>query len=79
MTNDIAIKIKNIMAIVFQISVESIHDDTSSETLKEWDSINHLNLIVALEEEFSMEFSEDEILIMLNVEAIKTVVLKNIK
>ena len=67
------------MAIVFQISVESIHDDTSSETLKEWDSINHLNLIVALEEEFSMEFSEDEILIMLNVEAIKTVVLKNIK
>ena len=48
------------MAIVFEVSVSEINDDTSSDTLLYWDSMRHLNLIITLEETFGVEFSEEE-------------------
>lgn len=55
-------KIKTIMSIVFNVSVDEINDNTSSETLKTWDSLNQMNLVVALEEEFSIEFDDDDVI-----------------
>jgi acyl carrier protein len=59
-------RIKNVMASVFEISAENITNDLSPDTIESWDSLKHMNLIVALEEEFKMEFSDDEIVEMMN-------------
>ena len=48
------------MAIVFEVPVSEITEVTSHDTLPNWDSLRHLNLIVALEEAFGIEFSEEE-------------------
>ena len=53
-------KIKEIMATVFQVPVSEITEGTSNDTLPGWDSLQHLNLIVVLEETFGIEFSEEE-------------------
>tara|TARA_Y200000002_G_C22371219_1_gene533184 strand:- start:24 stop:248 length:225 start_codon:yes stop_codon:yes gene_type:complete len=59
-------KIKDIMSAVFDLEIEKINEESSSKTIVKWDSLNHMNLIVALEEEFSMTFDEEEIIDMTN-------------
>ena len=62
--------LREVMAAVFEISVVDISERTSVDTIDKWDSLKHVSLVVALEEEFELEFHEEEILLMLNFEAI---------
>ena len=39
----------------------SINSETDKENLPEWDSINHLNLIVELEDQLNFQFTPEEI------------------
>ena len=68
-------RIKNVMSVVFEISVEEIKDDSSPDTIGYWDSLKHMNLVVALEEEFKTEFTEDEIVEMMNYTLIKSILM----
>ncbi len=38
-----------------------ISEDTSAADISEWDSFNHLSLIMAIEDEFSISFTTEEI------------------
>ena len=60
-------EIKKIMAGVFFIEESSIADNASPDTIDQWDSINHLNLIVAIEEAYDIEFTEEQMTEMLNL------------
>jgi acyl carrier protein len=64
-------KIKEVMSSVFDMPVENIDDNSSPDTIENWDSLHQMNLIVALEEEFGVTFSEDDISSMLNYKLIK--------
>ena len=64
-------KIKGVMAAVFDIQAEDIDDNASPDTIGKWDSLRHMNLIVSLEEEFSVTFGDDDIANMLNYKLIK--------
>ena len=46
------------MSSVFGISKEDIKDDASPDNIESWDSLKHMNLIVALEEEFDLEIPD---------------------
>ena len=67
-------KIKNIMASVFKCDVSEINEDTSPDTLEQWDSLRHMNLVVALEEEFQISLTEDEMVEMLNYKLVYTII-----
>jgi len=54
-------RIKNIMAAVFEISISDIDDESSVDTIKSWDSLKHMNLIIALEEEFLITIPDEEV------------------
>ena len=73
--NNIEDRIKNVMSAVFEIPIQEINDESSSDTVVSWDSLKHMNLVIALEEEFEMEFSESEIPEITNYRAIKEVIL----
>ncbi len=62
------------MAIVFEINENDIGDNSSSDDILSWDSMNHMNLVVALEEEFKCEFDEDDIENMLTFNLIKIII-----
>jgi len=64
-------KIKEVISSVFEIPMHEINNQSSPETIDKWDSINHMKLITALEEEFKIEFTDEEILEMQNVKLIK--------
>ncbi len=63
-------KLKNVMANVFSIEVSEIEALSSPDTIVQWDSIGHLNLITAVEEEFNIFFDEDQIIQMLNFQLV---------
>lgn len=54
-------QVRGIAADVLSVPVEAISAESSPETLENWDSVHHLNLVLALEEKFSREFSPEEI------------------
>lgn len=49
------------MANIFGIDGNLINNNSSPDNIDNWDSLKHMSLIVALEEEFETEFSDDEI------------------
>ena len=64
-------RIKKVMSEVLDINIEEITDSTSPDLIESWDSLKHMNLIVALEEEFSIEFRDDDLENLLNFKLIK--------
>lgn len=59
-------KIKSIMATVFVVDVKEINDKASPHTIVSWESMKHINMVVALEEEFGIELEDDEIAAMVS-------------
>ena len=67
-------RIKNVMSAVFEIPEEQIKNDSSPDTIESWDSLKHMNLIIALEEEFEVEFTDNEIFELMNYTLIKSII-----
>ncbi|MBA5247448.1 acyl carrier protein [Marnyiella aurantia] len=63
-------RIKNVMASVFEMPAEQINAESSPDNIENWDSLKHLNLVVALEEEFDIEFDDDEALELMSFSSI---------
>ena len=63
-------KVKIIMASVFEIPASDINDDSSPDSIENWDSLRHMNLITVLEQEFDIRFNDDQIIEMLNFEQV---------
>lgn len=54
-------RIKNVMSKVFGVPVEAIGRSASNETIERWDSLGHMNLCLALEDEFSVELDGERV------------------
>jgi acyl carrier protein len=67
------VKLKKVLADVFKIEVTAVNEDTSVDTVERWDSLTHLNLILALESEFGVSFSEEQSVEIMNYPLIKMV------
>lgn len=52
--------LKDVMATVLGIAADSIDDDTSMDTVEAWDSIKHMNLVLAIEEEFGVSIPDED-------------------
>jgi acyl carrier protein len=72
MSNNVE-RLQRVMADVLKIEASEIGDDTSVDTVEEWDSLRHLNLVLALEQEFDISFTEEQTVEILNFPLIKLV------
>ena len=54
-------RIFQVASKILDVPVTDINPHSTPQTLGTWDSLRHMNLIVALEEEFDIQFSDDEI------------------
>jgi len=48
-----------------------VSDDISQSNFVKWDSLNHLNLVVELEDEFGVSFEPEDIAEMKSLEGIE--------
>ncbi len=68
-----AAALREVMGDVFGLPPEAITEDASIDSIDAWDSLKHLNLVLALEERFGISFTEQETVEILNFELIRTV------
>lgn len=66
--------VKAAIATTFDIPVEAVRADSSSEAIEQWDSIGHINLVMALEQRLGLKFTIEEIMEMKTIAAICKVV-----
>jgi acyl carrier protein len=58
------------MVEIFQVSENKIPPDLEQEDLENWDSLQHLNLMLALEQEFEVTLDVDDLATLTSVPAI---------
>jgi acyl carrier protein len=61
MSEPILDRVRAIAADVLKVPTATITPATSPENLDTWDSVHHLNLVLALEQEFNLQFEPEEI------------------
>ena len=61
-------KVLAIAADVFQVDESSLSPGSSPDTIETWDSLHHLSFVVALEQEFGVQISPEEIEELLSIE-----------
>ena len=62
--------LKRIISEIFEIPIDKISNDFNHQNVEEWDSMNHINLVVSVEEEFGIEIEEDKILDLMSFQAL---------
>ena len=67
------------MASVFEISIDDINEHSSPDTIENWDSLRHMNLITVLEEEFNIRLNDEQITEMMNFSLINLIVSEELK
>ena len=70
MTQSVRNAVRSVLADVLKVDPALIGDDASMKTMEEWDSGNHVSLVLALEEEFGVSFEVPEIEAMLSFEKV---------
>jgi acyl carrier protein len=53
-------KVRRLASDLFDVPAAQITAESSPATLENWDSVQHLNLILALEEEFGVKFEPED-------------------
>jgi acyl carrier protein len=54
-------EVRSIASDILGLPVARLTADSSPETVESWDSVQHLNLVLALEEKFGLQLSPEEI------------------
>lgn len=69
-------KINDIIVKIFKISPEDAAKNLGMADVAKWDSLTHMDLIVEIENSFSVQFSGDDIAEMTTFDAIRTITQK---
>jgi acyl carrier protein len=54
-------RVRSVVAAVLKVPEQNLTPQSSPDDIESWDSMHHLQIILALEEEFSVHFDADEI------------------
>ena len=60
-------RLNEVFRDVFDDSSIVVDDNTTSKDIEDWDSLEHINLVGAVEQEFKMRFKMKEVSSMKNV------------
>ena len=71
-------RLKEFLVNQFQVEKESITEDLSFGDLPQWDSLGHMSLMAAIEDQFGVEVNADAIADLVNYKAILSFLKKSI-
>lgn len=69
-------RLNKVFQDVFDDETIEVRDDTTADDIDEWDSFEHINLVVAVEEEFSFKIPMGKVVTMKNVGEMVDIILK---
>lgn len=60
-------RLNEVFRDVFDDDSITVTDTTTADDIEEWDSLEHINLLAAVEQEFGMKFNMGQVVSMKNV------------
>lgn len=63
---------------VFDDNDITVTDTTTADDIEDWDSLEHINLIAAVEQEFGMKFNMGQVVSMKNVGEMADIIIANL-
>ena len=69
-------KLNEVFQDVFDDEDITVGEETTSADIEDWDSLEHINLIVAVEKTFGIKFNMGEVNTMKNVGAMVDIILE---
>jgi acyl carrier protein len=70
MNSSVLPAVLNIMTQLFSLPPGSLTAESSMETVEQWDSLQHINVIVDIEQHFNITMSPEEVMQLHSVQAI---------
>lgn len=71
-------KLNEVFRDVFDDDDIIVMDSTTADDIEEWDSLEHINLMAAVEQEFGIKFSMGQIVTMKNVGEMANIILEKL-
>ena len=71
-------KLSNVFRVLFNLPDIELNDNLTAKDISGWDSFNHVNLIINIEEEFNVRFSNSEVGDLPDVGNLKTLLASKI-
>jgi acyl carrier protein len=59
--DEIKERARAVLARTLKVSPDAISDTASQTQLSQWDSVHHMNVVLALENDFGIEFDDTEL------------------
>lgn len=53
-------KIKSVLSAILDVDIKTINENSSMDNVENWDSIGHMNLVLALEDKFGVMIPDEE-------------------
>lgn len=69
-------RLNKVFQDVFDDDTIEVHDETTADDIDEWDSFEHINLVVAVEDEFSFKIPMGKVVTMKNVGEMVDIILE---
>lgn len=71
---DVKKEIRELLAGILDLDVDSISDDASPGAPEKWDSLKHMQFLIAMEEELEMSFSDEEMAALIDLPSVVAIV-----
>lgn len=71
-------KLNEVFRDVFDDESITVTDTTTADDIEEWDSLEHINLLAAVEQEFGMKFNMGQVVSMKNVGEMADIIIAQI-
>lgn len=75
---EVFVKLNEVFRDVFDDESITVTETTTADDIEEWDSLEHINLLAAVEQEFGMKFNMGQVVSMKNVGEMADIIISQI-
>jgi acyl carrier protein len=66
-------RLRQVVSDMLEVDIDNINENSSSDNIEQWDSLSHIKLVMAIEVEFNVKLTPEEMMDMLSVKLIKNI------
>jgi len=66
-------RLNRVVSDTLGVHIDSITDESAPDNIEKWDSLSHINLVMAIESEFNIRLTPEDTLDMLSVKLIRII------
>ena len=71
-------KLNEVFRDVFDDETICVNENTTSADIEDWDSLEHINLLAAVDQEFGMKFNMGQVVSMKNVGEMADIIMSQV-